>query len=114
VTSGILESVTRDSVLVLAAEAGLQVVERDIDRTELYIADELFFCGSAAEVTPILSVDRLKVGGGTVGARTRLLQDAYLETVRGQRPDTHGWLTPIYAGALTDAGTPVTSAVPAT
>jgi len=114
VTSGILESVTRDSVMVLAAEAGLQVVERDIDRTELYIADELFFCGSAAEVTPILTVDRLKVGGGTVGGRTRLLQDAYLETVRGQRPDTHGWLTPIYAGAATAAGTPVTAAVPAT
>jgi len=97
VTSGILESITRDSLMVLAAEAGLEVQEREIDRTELYVADELFFCGSAAEVTPILSVDRIPVGSGEVGQRTQALHAAFLATVRGETPDTKGWLTPVFA-----------------
>jgi branched-chain amino acid aminotransferase len=98
VTAGILESITRDSIMALAPGLGLEVQEREIDRTELYVADELFFCGSAAEVTPILSVDRIPVGSGTVGPRTRGLLTAFLATVRGETADTRGWLTPVFAG----------------
>ena len=98
VTSGILESITRDSIMVLAAGLGLEVQEREIDRTELYVSDELFFCGSAAEVTPILSVDRIPVGSGAIGPRTQALRAAFLATVRGESPDTRGWLTPVFAG----------------
>jgi branched-chain amino acid aminotransferase len=97
VTAGILESVTRDTLMVLAPELGLEVVEREIDRTELYVADELFFCGSAAEVTPIFSVDRIPVGSGEAGPRTQAMRAAYMATVRGERPDTRGWLTPVFA-----------------
>ena len=111
VTSGILESVTRDSLMALAPELGLEVQEREIDRTELYVADELFFCGSAAEVTPILSVDRIPVGSGEVGQRTQALHAAFLATVRGETPDTRGWLTPVFAGAA--AAEAVSAAVPA-
>lgn len=111
VTSGILESVTRDSLMVLAAEMGLDVQEREIDRTELYVSDELFFCGSAAEVTPILSVDRIPVGSGATGPRTQALHAAFLATVRGETPDTRGWLTPVFAGAAVAEA--VSAAVPA-
>jgi branched-chain amino acid aminotransferase len=98
VTAGILESITRDSIMALAPGLGLEVQEREIDRTELYVADELFFCGSAAEVTPILSVDRIPVGSGAVGPRTQALHAAFLATVRGETEDTRGWLTPVFAG----------------
>jgi branched-chain amino acid aminotransferase len=113
VTAGILESITRDSIMALAPERGLAVQEREIDRTELYVADELFFCGSAAEVTPIVSVDRIAVGNGTVGPRTRQLRSAYLAAARGETADTRGWLTPVFGqGAAT--GSAVSSAVTAT
>jgi branched-chain amino acid aminotransferase len=112
VTSGILESITRDSIMALAPGLGIEVQEREIDRTELYVADELFFCGSAAEVTPILSVDRIPVGSGAVGPRTEALLTAFLATVRGETPDTRGWLTPIFAGVT--AGAAVPAAVTAT
>jgi branched-chain amino acid aminotransferase len=98
VTSGILESITRDSLMALAPGVGLEVVEREMDRTELYVADELFFCGSAAEVTPVLSVDRIPVGTGTVGPTTAAMKAAFLATVRGEVEDTRGWLTPVFAG----------------
>lgn len=98
VTSGVLESITRDSIMVLAPGLGLEVQEREVDRTELYVADELFVCGSAAEVTPVLSVDRIPVGSGAAGPRTQALRAAYLAAVRGETPDTQGWLTPVFAG----------------
>ena len=103
VTAGILESITRDSLIVLAAERGLEVQEREIDRTELYVADELFFCGSAAEVMPILSVDRMPVGSGAAGATTTALHQAFLATVRGETEDRRGWLTPVFSGAAVEA-----------
>jgi branched-chain amino acid aminotransferase len=112
VTAGILESITRDSVMELARDTGLSVEERLIDRTEMYVADELFFCGSAAEVTPIFSVDRIPVGDGTVGPKTAALRAAFLATVRGEAADTRGWLTPIFAGAA--VATPAAAAVSAT
>src|SRR5581483_406695 len=112
VTSGILESVTRDSLIQLAPSLGLEVVEREIDRTELYVADELFFCGSAAEVTPILSVDRIAVGDGAAGPHTRAVREAYMAVVHGLVPERAGWLTPVFA-SQPEAPTPVGSAVPA-
>ena len=71
VTSGILESITRDAVITLAREElGLEVIERPVDRTELYLADEVFTCGTAAEITPVLSVDKYPVGNGEIGPVT--------------------------------------------
>jgi branched-chain amino acid aminotransferase len=113
VTSGVLESITRDSVMQMAPALGLTVQEREVDRTELYVADELFVCGSAAEVTPILSVDRIPVGGGQAGPNSRAIRAAYLAAVRGETPERQGWLTPVFAGAaVSDA--PVPSVVAAT
>lgn len=105
VTDGILEGVTRDSVIALAGRLGVPLVERSIDRTELYTADEIFVCGSAAEVTPIISVDRLPVAGGTAGPITRRLRDEYLATARAERNEDLGWVTLVYAGIRTPAAT---------
>lgn len=96
VMSGILESITRASLLALAPTLGLEAQEREIDRTERYVADELFFCGSAAEVTPILAVDRHTVGNGAAGLRTLDLCEAFLAVAGGQVPDERGWLTPVF------------------
>jgi branched-chain amino acid aminotransferase len=97
ITSGILESITRATLIELfAAELGLKVIEREIDRTELYIADEAFFCGSAAEILPITSVDRFPLGDGSVGPITRHIREVYLDVVRGKVPKYRHWLTPVY------------------
>ncbi len=94
VTDGILEGITRDTLITLAVKKmGLEVQERSIDRTELYVAQELFFCGSAAEVTPILSVDRQTVGTGKPGALTAVMRDVYMSVVRGETADEFNWLT---------------------
>lgn len=82
-TSSVLESITRDTVIVLAKEKGLQVEERMVDRTELYVADEVFLCGTAAEITPITSVDRYEIGNGKVGEISRGLYKEYLDLVSG-------------------------------
>ncbi|MCA3387665.1 MAG: branched-chain amino acid transaminase [Roseomonas sp.] len=91
----ILESVTRDTVIHLAAEHGLAVEQGTIDRTELYIADELFFCGTGQELLPITSVDRLPVGDGKPGAITMRLQEAYESVVRGTTNAHAEWRTPV-------------------
>lgn len=98
VTADILESVTRTTLLELfPKELGQMPVERDIDRTELYIADEAFLCGSGWEITPVLSVDKLALGDGTQpGPVTRAIQACYFEVVRGEKPAYRGWLTPVY------------------
>ena len=96
VTASLLESVTRLTLLELAADdLGLRVQEREIDRTELYVADEAFLCGSALEVRPVLSVDRFPVGGGGIGPVTRRLWDAYEAVVRGRNHARKAWLTPV-------------------
>lgn len=96
VYSDILESLTRDTLMVLAKEQlGLQVVEREIDRTELLIADEVLMCGTLFEILPVTSVDRLPVGNGKVGRLTRQLQDHYLKTVTGQYPEYASWCTEV-------------------
>jgi branched-chain amino acid aminotransferase len=88
-----LAGITRASVVTLARERGYTVEERPLPREVLYLADELFYTGTAVEVSPITSVDKIPVGTGKVGPITRELQQAYFAEVRGQVPDTHGWLT---------------------
>ncbi len=94
-SDGILPGITRDTVMTLARELGYEVRETHIQRESLYIADEMFLVGTAVEVTPVRSVDKIAVGDGTVGPITRRLQQAYFAVVKGEVPDTHGWLTPV-------------------
>ena len=97
VTSNILEGVTRSTLLTLFPEAlGLPVEQRDIDRTELYTADEAFFTGTAAEVTPILSIDRRPVGDGTMGPLTAKVRDAYFRSVRDGSAPHPEWRLPVW------------------
>ncbi len=97
VTADILESITRETLIELArAELGLEVVEREVDRTELYVCDEAFFCGSGHEITPIVSVDHYDVGDGRPGALTRRLQRLYFDVVSGAVPGYRHWLTPVH------------------
>lgn len=99
VTADILESITRETLIELAAaELGLEVQERDIDRTELYACDEAFFCGSGHEVSPIVSIDHYPLGDGAPGPVTRRLQKLYFDVVSGAVPKYRHWLTPIYRG----------------
>ncbi len=94
--SSILESVTRDTIITLYQEAtGKAVLQRDVDRSELYFAQEAFLCGTGQEIIPVISIDRLPVGDGAVGPVTRMLQKCYFETVRELVPDRHNWLTPV-------------------
>jgi branched-chain amino acid aminotransferase len=102
VTSDILESITRDTVITLLEEdLGVRVEEREVDRTELYAADEVFFCGTAWEITPVTSVDRLAVGDGRVGAVTRRLQERYFAVAKGTVAAREAWRTPVFARAGT-------------
>lgn len=91
----LLAGITADTIVTLAREMDIPVSIQQVPREMLYSADELFFTGTAAEVTPIRTVDRLPVGKGGVGPLTRALQQRYLDTVKGRLPDTHGWLTPV-------------------
>jgi branched-chain amino acid aminotransferase len=91
----ILPGITRDSVMSLARDAGFTVVEQEIAREMLYIADEVFFTGTAAEITPIRSVDRIPVGSGSRGPVTERLQRDFFSLVRGEADDRYGWLTPV-------------------
>lgn len=100
VSADILESITRQTLIDLfRQELGVEVVERDIDRTELYIADETFFCGSGAEVQPIIAVDRYDVGDGKVGPLTKRIQDLYFDIAAGKVDKFRHWLTPVYGNA---------------
>jgi len=97
ITNDILESITRDAVItLLREEMNIEVVERDVNRSELYAASEAFYCGTAWEVTPIVDIDGLKLGDGTPGSITRALQEKFFDTVHGRAADTRGWLTPVY------------------
>lgn len=96
-TDSVLESITRDTIIQLAQkELGLKFEERTIDRTEVYLADEAFLCGSAMEITPIYSVDRYQIGDGQEGKVTHDLHVKYLEAVQGKIEERKHWLTPIY------------------
>lgn len=95
-TDSVLESITRDTVIKIAESKGYKVVERTIDRTELYTCDEAFLCGSAMEMTPVLSVDKYVIGDGETGKITKELHIAYLDVVRGKVEEFKDWVTPIY------------------
>ena len=93
-TAGLLPGITRDAVLTIARDLGIEVHEQPIPREMVYIADEMFFSGTAAEITPIASVDGIDVGPGYRGPVTEKLQQAFFAVVRGETEDKHGWLTP--------------------
>ncbi len=97
ISSGILHGITRDSIIAIAEDLGLEVEESHIPREMLYTSDELFFTGTAVEVTPIRSVDRIPVGTGKPGDITLAIQKRYLDITSGQAPDTRGWLTHVPA-----------------
>ena len=96
ITSGILESITRDSILEISKKIKLKTETRDVDRTELYIADEIFYCGTGQEIMPILSVDKMLAGDGTPGKITKLLQHEFTEIVRGNNSNFENWITSTY------------------
>ncbi|MCC6615094.1 MAG: branched-chain amino acid transaminase [Anaerolineae bacterium] len=91
--SSILLGITRDSALALLKDLGYEVRHEAISRDMLYIADEIFFTGTAAEITPVRSVDRIKVGSGSRGPITKAVQDAFFDVTSGRVPDKYGWLT---------------------
>jgi len=90
-----LPGITRDTVMTLCRELGFPVVEQMIPREMLYIAEEVFFCGTAAEITPIRSIDRVKVGTGARGAVAKSIQEEFFAITSGSAPDRHGWLSPV-------------------
>jgi len=97
ITSGILESITRDSIKILIEEElKIPFVERVVDRTELYLADEVFFVGTGWEIKPVASVDHITVKDGKVGEITSHIQDLYKKVVTGENPRYMKWLTPVY------------------
>ncbi|MDQ1471121.1 MAG: branched-chain amino acid aminotransferase [Bryobacterales bacterium] len=93
--TSVLPGITRDTILTLAAEMGIQIVEQVMPRELLYIADEVFFSGTAVEITPVRSIDRIPVGKGRRGPVTEKLQKEFFAIVNGAKPDSHGWLTPV-------------------
>jgi branched-chain amino acid aminotransferase len=92
-SASVLPGITRDTIITLAQDMGFQVKEQDLPREMLYIADEVFFCGTAAEITPIRSVDKVSIGIGKRGPVTSALQRAFFDYINGAVPDRHGWLT---------------------
>lgn len=94
----LLPGITRESVMTIAHDLGIEVREQSVPREMLYVADEVFFTGTAAEITPIRSIDRIPVADARTGEVTRLLQQRLLGVARGLLPDAHGWLTPVANG----------------
>jgi len=95
--TSILPGITRDTVVRLAEDLGIAVKETVIPREMLYIVDEVFFVGTAVEITPIRSVDHIQVGKGVAGPVTRKLQEEFFAITSGTKPDRHNWLTPVNA-----------------
>jgi branched-chain amino acid aminotransferase len=96
VTASILPGITRDSVMTIARDLGYQVREEMLPREMLYIADEVFFVGTAVEITPIRSIDKITVGAGRPGRITQAIRRRFFEIIEGVVPDTHDWLTFVY------------------
>lgn len=94
-TSGLLPGITRDSIITIAKDLGYEVRQQPIPREMVYLADEIFFSGTAAEITPIASVDGIDVGPGYRGPVTERLQNAFFDVVKGNVEDKYGWLTPV-------------------
>lgn len=100
VTDNILEGITRSTIMaLLSAEMGIPVVERQIDRTELYVCDELILCGTGAQIAPVGSVDHRPIGNGGIGEVGRALQDLYFDVVRGNIAKYRHWCLPVFAEA---------------
>jgi branched-chain amino acid aminotransferase len=95
--ASVLPGITRDTVIELARELEIPLVEALIPREMLYIADEVFFSGTAAEITPIRSIDRIKIGTGRRGPVAERLQEEFFALIEGSKPDRRGWLTPVNA-----------------
>jgi branched-chain amino acid aminotransferase len=102
--SSVLSGITRDSVITLAKDLGFEVREQTLPREMLYIADEVFFVGTAVEVTPIRSVDKVTVGRGRRGPVTAAIQQKFFQIVKGEAPDIHGWLQPVHAPEAAASG----------
>jgi len=96
--SSVLEGVTRRVVLTLCADLGIPAQEALVPREMLYVADEIFFSGTAAEITPVRAVDRITVGAGRRGAITTRVMEAFFSVAEGRGPDPHGWLTRLHRG----------------
>ena len=94
-SSYVLLGITRDSIMKLANDLGIEVIEQEQLREALYISDEVFFTGSAAEITPIRSIDKIKIGNGSRGPITRRLQDAFFGIIEGKTEDRHNWMTQV-------------------
>jgi branched-chain amino acid aminotransferase len=99
VADDILVGITRGAIMELAGKLGVPVAERRVDRTELYVADEIFLCGTGVQVAPITKVDGRKIGDGKMGEITRSIQDLYLSAVHGEVEEYMDWLTPVYGKA---------------
>jgi branched-chain amino acid aminotransferase len=97
-SSAVLPGITRNSIVTIARDLGFQVREEVMPREMLYIADEAFFVGTAVEITPIRSVDKIVVGNGRRGPVTDAIQTAFFDIINGEKPDRHGWLTYVYDG----------------
>jgi branched-chain amino acid aminotransferase len=95
VSDDLLEGVTRKALMELLGNEGIPVVERSIDRSELYVADEVLLCGTGVQVSPVVEVDHRPVGSGEIGPISRLVRDRYFDAVRGRLPEYSHWLTPI-------------------
>lgn len=95
----ILEGITRAAVIEIAREFGIKVAERSIDRSELYLGDELFLCGTGAQISPVIEVDHRAIGTGAIGPVTKRIQERYFAAVQGRVPEYAHWLTPIYGAA---------------
>jgi branched-chain amino acid aminotransferase len=102
--NSVLPGITRDSVMRIARELGIPTVEQGIPRELLYIADEVFFSGTAAEVTPIRSVDKISVGKGVIGPITKAIQKEFYAIIRGEKADRFNWLTPVPVGSKQPVG----------
>ena len=108
--ASILNGITRDSVIRIARDFGYEVIESLIPREALYVADEVFFSGTAAEVTPIRSIDRITIGEGRRGPITERIQKEFFAYIAGEIPDRFGWMTPVYADRMATLRQPVLAA----
>jgi branched-chain amino acid aminotransferase len=95
-SDNILEGITRRHLITVAGDLGIPVIERSIDRTELYMADEVFLCGTGAQLAPVVEIDNRAIGNGKVGPITRRLHNIYFDAVRGTSDAYRDWLTPVY------------------
>ncbi len=103
-SSSALAGITRECVITIARDLGIPIREETQPREALYIADEVFFSGTAAEITPIRSVDKIAIGEGTRGPITAMIQRRFFDIIHGREPDTHGWLTYVYPAAKNTNG----------